>query len=105
MEQMVVALSFTIGILLLAAGFIITVGSYQEHSEANAIADEYLELTIEEIAEIVSHPEFKQGWIRDDLLLFDKREASINRPGESWALIPYAIGLRDHALRALASAI
>ena len=59
--------------------------------QAQKDADEYLEVLLEESAEAwKSNP---RPEARDRLYQFDKLEATVKRPEQSWALIPHAQNL------------
>ncbi len=84
-----ITLSATAGVLLLIAGGIITVSLWKEQRAAMHESDEYLEEIINQVAVTwKDSTPTKDG--RRLLYLFDKREIVVNRPSQSWALIPYA---------------
>ena len=81
--------------MLLVAGVVISILEYLEYRDACLAADAYLECTLDRVTDLWAQAGTVTSEARNLLVLFDKREAMVHRPYDSWALSPYATELLE----------
>ena len=74
-------------VMLLTAGILTMWDERREHDAATTEADEYLDMLLEELVGVVD--ERTMHMMREELAVLDMQEATVSRPEEAWAFIPY----------------